>query len=56
VAVVTYANRPTAPAEGEEINFSDATVNTWGTTISAGSGGYHVKARYNGSAWTVVGI
>ncbi len=56
VAVVTYANLPASPSEGEEINVSDATVNTWGATISAGSGSYHVKARYNGSAWTVVGI
>jgi hypothetical protein len=52
----TYANRPASPNEGDTYNFTDATVNTWGATISAGSGSNHVAGRWNGSAWTVIGI
>jgi hypothetical protein len=55
--VVTYTQLAAITATaGMEINVSDATVNTWGATVSAGSGAYNVKARYNGTAWTVVGI
>jgi len=54
----TYSGLPACSStlEGFEKSVSDATVNTWGTTVSAGSGSYHVKVRCNGTNWTVVGI
>jgi hypothetical protein len=53
VGAVTYANLPATPSAGTIITVTDATVNTWGTTISAGGGSNTVLAFYNGTAWTV---
>jgi hypothetical protein len=50
-----YASRPSSPATGAEVNFSDSNSAVWGATV-AGGGTHNVKARYNGSVWTVVGI
>lgn len=57
VLLPTYAFSaiPASPVTGWEINVSDSSVNTWGTAITGG-GTFNVKARYNGTAWTVTGI
>jgi hypothetical protein len=58
--VYTYANlkgvstNPVA-VEGNEYNISDSTVNTWGTNVTVGGGSNHVKVRYNGTNWTLMG-
>lgn len=54
-AVVAFADLPTSPTTGELLNISNANVNTWGTSVT-GTGAFNVLARYNGAAWTVVGI
>lgn len=53
---VPYANRPSSPVAGMIVTITDATVNTVGATISAGSGAYTVLAWYNGSAWKVAAV
>jgi hypothetical protein len=54
----TYSNLPACSSAlaGMEKTITDATVNTWGATLSAGGGSYDVLARCNGTNWTVVGI
>jgi hypothetical protein len=52
---IHFSAKPASPAEGDLCNFDDANSATWGATISAGSSTNHVLARWNGSAWTVVG-
>jgi hypothetical protein len=58
--VYTYANlkgvstNPVA-VEGNEYNISDSTVNTRGTNVTVGGGSNHVKVRYNGTNWTLMG-
>lgn len=52
----TFSTLPGSPPTGALVNITDATVNTWGTNITAGSGANNVLARYNGAHWTVVGI
>lgn len=42
------------PLEGMEYDIVDCNTAAWGAT-AAGGGSNHVKLRYNGSAWTVVG-
>lgn len=41
--------------EGMEFNITNSNTATWGAT-AAGGGANHVKVRYNGTNWTVVGI
>lgn len=57
VGTTTYAASPVcnAGAKTAMVNISDATVNTFGATISAGGGGNSVLARCNGTRWTVAG-
>lgn len=55
MATYTFATLPTGIPTGSEVNISDSNTATWGATI-AGGGANNVKARYNGSNWTVVGI
>ena len=52
----TYATLPVAPALGAEVIISDSPTKTWGANLSAGGGPYNIKARWNGTNWTVVGI
>lgn len=40
--------------EGQEYSITDSNTATWGAT-AAGGGSNHVKVRYNGTNWTVVG-
>jgi hypothetical protein len=40
--------------EGDTYNVSDANTATWGAAALSG-GSNHVKVRYNGTQWTVVG-
>ena len=54
-SVYTYTTLPVGVA-GLLVNISDSTVNTWGASITVGSGTHNVLARYNGTNWTVVGI
>ena len=51
---VTVSNLPASPVEGMLVGVTDSMTATWGATIT-GSGGNHVLAYYNGSAWTVAG-
>lgn len=51
----TFANLPASPVAGMEATVTDSNTATWGATI-AGGGSNNVKARYNGTNWTVVGI
>lgn len=44
----------TTLVEGMEYNIIDSNTATWGAT-AAGGGSNHVKLRYNGTNWTVVG-
>jgi hypothetical protein len=44
----------TAPVEGMQYDITDSITGTWGT-IAAGGGSNHVRLRYNGINWTVVG-
>lgn len=57
----TFANLPTAattpkPTIGTLTVVTDATVNTWGTAIVIGGGGFTVTAHFNGTNWTVAAI
>jgi Pectate lyase superfamily protein len=45
---------PPNSIEGMEFDITDGSTATWGATVSGG-GSNHVKVRYNGSAWTVIG-
>lgn len=47
-----YANRPTAPQEGDTQVFTDSNTATWAATI-AGTGSSRVQGRFNGTNWTV---
>lgn len=51
----TFAQLPASPVAGMEATVTDSNTTTWGATI-AGGGSNNVKARYNGTNWTVVGI
>lgn len=56
----TVANLPgisTNPAavEGDEFNVTDSPTATWGANVTTGGSSNHVKVRYNGSGWTVMG-
>lgn len=51
----TFANLPASPVAGTLATITDSNTATWGATI-AGGGANNVLARYNGSAWTVVGV
>ena len=51
-----FNDLPASPYAGMEANITDATVNTFGATVSAGGGSNRVKIRYNGTNWTVMGI
>jgi hypothetical protein len=53
--VSTFANRPSAPEEGDWAIITDSNTATWGATVAAG-GANRVLARYNGTNWTVVAI
>jgi hypothetical protein len=46
------------PTEGDEYTISNGPNSpTWGQVVNSGNlGTTHVKVRYNGSAWTVVGV
>lgn len=55
LATYTFATLPTGIPTGSELNISDSNTTTWGATIAGGSTN-SVKARYNGTNWTVVGI
>ena len=55
VAGVTYANRPATPVAGMEVTITDSNTAVWGATV-AGGGANNIKARYNGTNWTVVGV
>ena len=55
MATYTFATLPTGAPTGSEVNISDSNTTTWGATI-AGGGANNVKARYNGTNWTVIGI
>ena len=52
----TYSQLPTGGnvLEGDEYDITDSNTATWGAT-AAGSGSNHVRVRYNGSNYTVVG-
>lgn len=53
---LTVATLPTASSNaGLEVNVSDSSVTTFGTTV-AGGGSSHVKVRSNGTNWTVMGV
>jgi len=51
---ITFAQRNTSPAIGEQYNISDSSTNTWGAPVSGG-GTLPVLMRWNGTNWTVVG-
>ena len=53
---VLFANLPPSPGQGAIATISDCTTKTWGAVVSAGGGSYCVLIRFNGTAWTVVGI
>ena len=44
----------TTALEGKEYDITDCSTTTWGATASGG-GSNHVRVRYNGTNWTVVG-
>ncbi|MBV9984490.1 hypothetical protein [Bradyrhizobium sp.] len=52
-----FSNLPACgpTTHGLSIGVSDATVNTWGATISAGGSGNQVLAYCDGTNWTVAG-
>jgi hypothetical protein len=50
----TFAGLPGTPTEGMTAVVTDATVDTWGTTVAAGGGALRVMVYYNGTAWTVM--
>jgi len=52
----TYSQLPTGGdvLEGDEFDITDCNTATWGAT-AAGSGSNHVKVRFNGTNYTVVG-
>jgi hypothetical protein len=54
--------QPNSVYEGEEHLILDAgtcsdsnACNTWGATVTGGGGSKHVKVRWNGTNWTIVG-
>lgn len=53
----TFSQLPTGGnvLEGDEFDISDSNTAIWGAT-AAGSGTNHVRVRYNGTNWTVMGI
>lgn len=51
---IAFSALPSTPFVGQEVNISDANTATWGASITT-TGANHVKARWNGTAWTVVG-
>jgi Pectate lyase superfamily protein len=55
---VPYALLPTSNRfVGDEYNVSNANANTFGANVTAaGAPGYHVKVRWNGAHWTVMGV
>lgn len=60
-ATYLFANLPgqsgaasVTPIEGEEYDITDSSTATWGQTVT-GSGSNHVRTRYNGTNWTVLG-
>jgi hypothetical protein len=52
----TYSQLPTGGnvLEGDEFDIGDSNTATWGA-IGAGGGSNHVRVRYNGTNWTVMG-
>jgi hypothetical protein len=54
IPVYTFANLPSPAQDGMEYNISNSNTATWGAT-AAGGGTNHVKVRYNGTNWTVMG-
>ena len=53
---LTFATLPNAPANGTLVTISDANVATWGTAVTIGGGTTNALIRWNGTAWTVVGV
>jgi hypothetical protein len=51
----TFATLPASPFVGETAVVTDATVNTWGTAVTAGAGSDVVLTWWNGSNWVVIG-
>lgn len=51
---LAFADLPASPVEGMEFDINNSNTATWGATI-AGGGANHVKGRYNGTVWTVMG-
>lgn len=51
---MAFADLPSAPVEGMERDINNSNTAVWGAT-AAGGGANHVKVRYNGTNWTVVG-
>lgn len=56
VPVLAHASLPAAPVLGQEAVVIDATVNTWGASVTGGGGGFTVRVWYNGANWTVTGV
>lgn len=54
----TFAQLPTGGNvfEGDEFDISDSTVAGWSNNVTVGGGTNHVRVRYNGTNWTVMGI
>lgn len=52
---ITFSQRPNPASTGMMVCFSDATVNTWGTSVTGGGGTNKVLSWYNGTNWTVIG-
>lgn len=55
-AIETIFSMLPTPVRGMRAVITDSPVNTWGTNITAGSGGNVVLSWYNGTHWTVLGI
>jgi hypothetical protein len=53
-AAFAFSNLPTSPVEGMAFDITDSNTATWGAA-AAGGGSNHVRVRYNGLSWTVVG-
>lgn len=52
---LTYSTLPASPTAGQRAYITDATVSTWGATVSAGGGSNQVSVIYKGGAWKVDG-
>jgi len=50
-----FGNLPTSAVEGMAYDITDSPTAIWGASVTVGGGTKHVRVRFNGTKWTVMG-